>query len=1174
MSQGPQSFDGGRYQVVTTVGQGGVGTVYLAEQQPLGRQVALKVLREEFSGNLQVRRRFSREARAAAGLIHPNIATVFDFGAEDDGTLYLAMEFVRGRSLADYMLTGLTPRELLAIIGPILSALAYSHARGVIHRDLKPDNILIANLPGANTRPAVAQLESRPELIKLVDFGIATTVRGGPQDMDSFTETGEGTVVGTPLYMSPEQARGGRILTPASDLYAIGVLLFEGLTGRHPFAGLSEGETPMDIMIRHVSMPAPPFVAPPGIVIPDVLRDAVMRCLRKVPAERFTSAAELKNLVVEATGELRGELTVAVASGASDTHMDAARVTDPERPWTEQPPGVRLDVPLVARQRERLELQAFVRRAAEEGVGQVILLEGEAGVGKTRIATWLAHGLAEAGAVRWVQGAFLQDGGGLRGIRDALEALYGVRHLPLEQARRLLASAGGDLLVKFLRPDDEAASPPPRGAREALFALLVRVMEATSAEAPLLILLDDVHWAGPELGELLEYVAVEARYRSLRVCFVCTLRPEDMAANRQLGEAFRRLSRYEGETVERVTLSRFGEGETRALIQQVLPASPSLEEHVLHRSAGNALHVIQLLRFLHHEGALQWNLAEQRYELDRSRAMAVPPGLADLLLLRVRQIETVHQTDGALHDLLERCAVLGEQFLFDTLAAMSVDLGIGAVDDGVDALLQEGVLRSMKGQGVDLLGFDHALLHEALLEQLAGTRRLRRLHELAGAALESTHSRDLDGVAQEIARHAEAAGQTDRAHAFYLRAGNAARRGRRVRDALGCYERALEAAPNESAGLLLARRIGDLLYRLGDFSRAERMFRDVRDFQPDELQGEDPEQVVRASFGLGKLAQARGDQAVALDCYNTGIDLAVESGLGKWVRAGRIERLKLTHQQGDLDLAEQEAEAILIEAARTGDGWGEADAMAALARLLAARGSRRSDELAVRAQELFASLGSDDNVAAVLRDRAQQARTRGDAAVSARLFAEARTRFEALGDRAEVARCLNGLGDVARQLGRLGVARSAYARALETFRDLGARSDLATALVNLGMTELAQGDLDAAEGYLAEAEQESERLAHPYITLGITANLTLVRARRGDWDTVEAGVDRLLPEFERLDIADPDYAGPLREVAELATVAGRNVLAERVDDRAQRMWAALAELSDAEDLDDQDPPGE
>ena len=1166
MSPGPQTFDGGRYRVLTTIGQGGVGTVYLAEQLPLGRQVALKVLREEFSGNVQVRRRFSREARSAAGLIHPNIATVYDFGAEEDGTLYLAMEFVRGRSLADFMLTGLTPRELLAIVAPILGALAYSHARGVIHRDLKPDNILIANLPGAVTRPTVAELESRPELVKLVDFGIATTVRGGPSDIDGFTETGEGTVVGTPLYMSPEQARGGRILTPASDLYAVGVLLFEALTGRHPFAGLSDGETPMDIMIRHVSMPAPPFVPPAGILIPPLLQEAVMRCLRKVPAERFGAAAELKSIVLDASVELRGEPAIVVAPGASDTQMDAARVTDPERPWTGEPPAIRLDVPLVARERERHELRAVVRRAAEEGVGQVILLEGEAGVGKTRIATWLAHGLAEAGAVRWVAGAFLKDGGGLRGIRDALEALYGVRHMAPEQARRVLASAGGDLLVKFLRPP-EGASAPPRGAREALFALFVRVVEATSAEAPLLILLDDVHWAGPELGELLEYVAVEARYRSLRVCFVCTLRPEDMAANRPLSEAFKRLSRYEGETVERVALSRFGEGETRALIQQVLPASPTLEEHVVHRSAGNALHVIQLLRFLHHEGLLSWNVTDQRYDLDGTRAMAVPPGLADLLLLRVRQIEAVHETNGALHDLLERGAVLGEQFLFDALAAMCADLGIGAVDDGVDALLQEGVLRAVKGHGVDLLRFDHALLRETLLEQLAGTRRVRRLHELAGAALESTHARDLDAVAFDMAKHAEAAGQTSRAYAFYLRAGNAARRGRRVRDALACYEGALAAAPDESAALLASRRIGDLLYRLGDFTRAQRMFRDVLESEPTELTGEDPEQIVRSNFGLGKLAQARGDQAQALAHYNAGIEMAQEVGLGKWVRAGRIERLRLTHQQGDLDLAEREAEAILAEAARTGDGWGEADALAALARILAARGSRRSDELAVRAQELFAALGSDDNVATVLRDRAQQARTRGDAPASARLFAEARTRFEALGDRAEVARCLNGLGEVARQLGRLGVARSAYARAAETFRTLGARSDLSIALANLGMTELAQGDLDAAEGFLAEAEAESELLAHPYITLGITANLALVRARRGDWIAVEAVAARLLPEFARLDIADPDYAGPLREVAALAATAGMEDLAARISDRAERMWAALAELSEEpEDL--------
>jgi serine/threonine protein kinase/tetratricopeptide (TPR) repeat protein len=1144
-------FGEGRYRVIRPVGQGGVGTVYLAEQHPLGRKVALKVLRDEFSGDPMVRRRFTREARAAAGLIHPNIATVYDFGAEEDGTLYLSMEFIRGVSLATFMRDGLTPRELVAIIEPLLGALAYSHARGVIHRDLKPDNILIGDAPGTQSRPSAEQLEANPEIVKLVDFGIATTVRGLSWQDDDLGETGEGSVVGTPLYMSPEQARGGQVLSPATDLYSVGVLLFEGLTGRHPFAGLTDGETAMDIMIRHVTMPIPDLKAPAGVFVPEGLRKAVMKSLSKSPGDRFRSAAELRQAIRDAAHQLRGDVAVPAAMEYEDTKTD---------PWARAggPPPVRLDVPLVARHKERGLLRDIVRRSVDDAQGQVILVDGDAGVGKTHLSTWLAHTMAEEGALRWVSGSFLQDGSGLRGIRGALESLFGVRQLPPAEAREILESSGGDVLVRLLL-SPAGATTPSKATRESLFAVIVRAFEERSRDVPLLVLLEDVHWAGPEFGELLDYIAVESRYRPLRVSFLCTLRGAEVAANRPLNDQLRQLSRHQGESVHRISLSPLEDQDIRALVQRVLPASSALEDHIVHRSAGNALHILELLRYLHHEGLLTWNPTTHAFDVDASTARGVPPGLANLMVLRIAQLGELHATGGLLTDVLERCAVLGNRFLFETIAQMSDDLGLDAVDSAIDVLLHEGILRAGKEQGVDLIRFHQVTLREVLLAQLSGTRRLRQLHDAAGRATEHTHEGNLDVVALAIANHADAAGQTRRAHEFLVRAGVAARRARQLRDALDCYERAQALTSDEPRSLLLSRRIADLLVRLGDFPRASRLYRDVLEPPPSSKNPSISEQLARAHYGTGDIANARGDEEAARKHFLAGVEIARDNGLDKWVRAGRLELVDLAHQRGDDPEAEAEAEAILQESTRADDTWSEARALVALARILGGRGSRRGEDLAVRAQAIFSSLGATTQVAMVLRGRAHQARTHGDAIAAAQLFTEARAEFEALGDRREEARCLNGLGDVARQLGRLDVARSAYAKAAETFRSLGARLDLATALANLGLTELAKGSLDAAEQYLAEAATESAHLAHPYIALGIAANLTLVRARRGDWETVLIDAKTLLHDLDAFDLADPDYSHPLEEMAQLAAQAGHDELADQLSERALEMQASLNE---------------
>jgi beta-lactam-binding protein with PASTA domain/predicted Ser/Thr protein kinase len=259
----PETIVDGRYRVIRRLGSGGMADVYCVEDQQLGRKVALKLLYRRFAEDLQFVERFRREASSAAGLQHPNIVSIYDRG-EWDGTYYIAMEYIEGRTLKEVIREqGPAPSEAAVDIAlQILRALRFAHRRGVIHRDIKPHNVLIDH-------------EGRA---KVADFGIA---RAGASDM---TETG--SIMGTAQYLSPEQAQG-RPVDARSDLYSVGIVLYEMLTGQVPF----DAESAVTVALKQVSeQPVPPAQLNPAI--PPALEGVVLRAMAKQPEHRFADADE------------------------------------------------------------------------------------------------------------------------------------------------------------------------------------------------------------------------------------------------------------------------------------------------------------------------------------------------------------------------------------------------------------------------------------------------------------------------------------------------------------------------------------------------------------------------------------------------------------------------------------------------------------------------------------------------------------------------------------------------------------------------------------------------------------------------------------------------------------------------------------------------------------------
>jgi serine/threonine-protein kinase len=335
-----------RYDIVRPLGSGGMGEVYLARDRTLGRDVALKILRSQFARDRESAERFKREALSAARLSHPSIVQVYDRGDTEDGSSYIAMEYVPGGTLKERITEeGPLDARLAASYGyQVAEALGAAHAKGIIHRDIKPQNVLI-------TAPGQA---------KVADFGIA---RAASAAGDAHTQTG--AVMGTAGYMSPEQALG-LPATPKSDLYSLGIVLYEAVTGSLPFTA----DNPIAVSMKHVNeAPSPPKELNPAV--PDGMNAVIMRLLSKDPEDRYPDAEAL----AEDLWRVRSGLAASAAAQEAKTV---------EAPTNRLAPGGERPAPAARRKRSPAPLL----------LGALLLLLGLAGVGLA-----LAQGIGSAGDV-------------------------------------------------------------------------------------------------------------------------------------------------------------------------------------------------------------------------------------------------------------------------------------------------------------------------------------------------------------------------------------------------------------------------------------------------------------------------------------------------------------------------------------------------------------------------------------------------------------------------------------------------------------------------------------------------------------------------------------------------------------------------------------------------------
>lgn len=1200
----------GRFILNQQLSQGSVGSIWSAVQMPQGRAVALKLLRPEVASLPHLRRRFAREARAASRLFHTNIATIVDHGVASDGQMFIAMELLDGEVVTEFIRRGLSLTHILDLADQLLAGLAHAHAKGVIHRDLKPANLMVID----------SDLPRTLGTVKIVDFGIAQVQSDG-----DVRETAHGEVVGTPRYMSPEQASGERQLGPGTDLYNVGLILYELIAGRPPFGD----EKGLSVMSSHVHQPIPPLIPRADLEVPAQLIQIVMKALEKDPARRWTSAAamrsEIRVLLERAQADPNSLRVPAPVEGfAEEEHstVEESVVTRPleaeliQRAFeeaTEESPAAmhgavinpQQRIPFVGREDERERLEGIVKSVLTESRGKIVLLQGEAGVGKTRLAMWVKERVEEEGLLRGHIGAFTRGSAeGMQGLREVLDSIFGTRRLPRAQVQELLEQRLGHFgytdeldiqrIADFMRPagPDSVIRPLPLEPGK-LFAVIARVLERAAAQGPRLIILDDLHWANAEVGDFLDYMAVEMRHRSIPLMIMGTIRTEDLGENPALARRLDGLSRYTGESVERLHLSGLTAESGRQLVRYVLPVEDDLCDAIFERSGGNPLHLVLMLRYLGEEGLLTWDGARWIARDERAVRAAVPPSLADLFRVRLLQVEARHGSQGRIEELLQRAAIAGPRFTYDVLRAMveaeGEAEGLAHFDDDFDRLLDEGLLIESHGRREEWYAFSHGVVRDFFLSRVGGAHRARRFHRYAAIAREKTYGAKADMQAAEIGAHWEAARDREKALYWYQRAAQTAERAAMYRQAatastaalrlmdelLGLTEFARQSLDIERLDELcstmsftarqyveLAVQLGDLHEGFGEYDKAEGYYRRVvrmvgaRPMEQDWVIGA----LAQAWLGLGHLAWQRGDFEAAKWAFERVCRLVEGVEALEEVRASALRGLsQVAWHRGDYEEARALGEAALESARRRGDISGEARALWGLGEVARIRGdSESARQRFLAAQELYARASQPIGFARAVLSRAQVARYQKNFLQAEELYQRALRRYQALGHRRGMAQCLNGLGDVARFGGDFAAAQTFYQRALDLYEAMGAQYDVALVYTNLGLTAMGRSDFEDAKRFMEAARRLLAPEDYPYLQAGLELNLALVEEMRGDHKLSEELLERVMDLSERFPIPDLDYARPLEELGKLRSEAGYAEKAMKLWERARRIYSELS----------------
>ena len=702
-----------------------MGVVYLCKDIVTGDRVALKRLRSPEKGGTRAAEEswwFHQEARAVSLLDHPAIVRARDFGQLADGSPFFVMNILPGRSVHEWMHTMHLPWSVVwAMVDQVLAGLAHAHARGVIHGDLKPSNIML-DLASSALGPRAYVLDLG--LAWLREYRHDSRLDGA-----SAPEVAVHSGAGTVGWVAPEQIRRQVALVgPPTDLYALGCVMYRVLTGREVFEGNAQ-----DVLRAHKRM----AVAPPRLAdeVPAPAGKFVLKLLEKKPWNRFEFAADAR----QAWGQIK-PIHAATLEEIVQGHPSSRAA--PAAYSRSLAPGIlSLRAPmLVARQDERRELWNTVELIAGGAQRQeLIAVIGEAGVGKSRLAEWLCAEVHEHGTMLPLRARYGRTPSPLDGITGAINAHYGltradratVEHTLL--ARWDIAADEEEALAwvaataEWLRPTPPGVVVPvgPTGKRfvldrpELRFLVIKRLLERLSARRPVLMWLDDFHYASPNTFEVLARLKRDAPELPLFV--LATARSETLATDLDAAlrmEAVR--AAWGGRVLE---LKPLATDDTETLLRSALPLEDGAVRRAVEQSRGNPLFALQLLYAWAGGGYL--TLDGDKYRVPEHALHGRPITTAELWDERVRAIATELRLSAY------AAAALGDDVRGEVLRMLCASLGM----DPRDALVALTRAQILLAAGNDQFYWPHALLQEHLLERLQERKDAPAVYRLAANAL-------------------------------------------------------------------------------------------------------------------------------------------------------------------------------------------------------------------------------------------------------------------------------------------------------------------------------------------------------------------------------------------------------------------------------------------------------
>jgi tetratricopeptide (TPR) repeat protein len=703
----------GHYHVVALIGKGGMGEVYRATDTRLHRDVALKVLPADVAADPGRVARFQREARAVAGLNHPHVVTIHSV-EESGGLHFLTMELVEGQTLGALLNgNGVSAEQFLAVALPLTDGVAAAHARGITHRDLKPQNVMFG----------------RDGRLKVLDFGLAkfAEIRSAgmhPDDVSTALQTHEG-VVGTLPYMSPEQAEG-RMVDVRSDVFSLGAIFYEMATGRRPFGGKSAFA-----LMAAIIQDDPPPVATLAPALPPALHDVIKRSLAKDPDERYRDAAALHLA-------LREIALPAQPAGFHPVAGDASR-SRPDRP------------PLVGRHVEHGRLAEHLQAAAG-GRGALVLLAGEPGVGKTRLAEELLRDARKRGMLALTGHCYEEGTAPFSPFVEILEQL--LREVPAPMLREALGEDAPDIArlvpgIKSVWHDlPEPGQLEPEQQRRVLFNAIVHLFRRIGAQGPVVVLLDDLHWAEEATVGLLQHLA--PHLPGLPVLLLATYRDIDFEVGKPFEKAMATLIRLE-QTVRMVVrcLPQLAVGELLTAFGGGSQPPATLVEAIFHETEGNPFFVGEVFRHLSEEGRLFDATGSWKTGLTVD-ALGVPEGVRLVIGRRIARLSAATPT------LLTTAAVVGRQFdlkLVEALGTLEGDAFLDAIEEAEAARL----ITSERAGRQTRYVFTHEIVRSTLLSSLSLPRR-QRIEARVAKTIQTLYQAHLTDHAAAIAHHLYEAG--------------------------------------------------------------------------------------------------------------------------------------------------------------------------------------------------------------------------------------------------------------------------------------------------------------------------------------------------------------------------------------------------------------------------------